>query len=161
MPTGKPLSEYQLGQIDLLREQGASQSRISHFLGCSQSAISNYFNSKTHQTPETSSVGRPKILTARDERKIGQLAATGQYSVREIQRELPINVSKDTIHRSLTNNTDLEWKKKLTQPPLTQRHKDARLDFARTHMSWVQFWKNDEITGSLSRNSMKLCGHIW
>ncbi|OXA46448.1 Transposable element Tc3 transposase [Folsomia candida] len=141
MPTGKPLSEYQLGQIDLLREQGASQSRISQFLGCSQSAISNYVNSKTHQALQISSIDRPSILTSRDERKIGKLAATGQYSIREIQRELPFNFSKDTIHRSLTNNTDLEWRKKLTQPPLTQRHKDARLDFARTHMSWDKEWR--------------------
>ncbi|OXA54337.1 Transposable element Tc3 transposase [Folsomia candida] len=141
MPTGKPLSDYQLGQIDLLHEQGASQSRISQFLGCSQSAISNYLNSKTHQGLETTSYGRPKILTPRDERQISKLAATGQYSIREIQRELPFTVSKDTVHRSLTNNTDLEWRKKLTQPPLTQRHKGARLEFARKHMSWDKEWQ--------------------
>ncbi|OXA38649.1 Transposable element Tc3 transposase [Folsomia candida] len=120
MPTGKPLSDYQLGQVDLLREQGTSQSRISQFLGCSQSAISNYLNSKTHQGLETTSYGHPKILTPRDERPICKLAATGQ---------------------SLTNNTDLEWRKNLTQPPLTQCHKDARLEFARKYMSWDKEWQ--------------------
>src|SRR5271156_6364137 len=47
MPTGQPLSEFKLGQLQLLREQGASQQRIAQFLGCSQSVVSNFLNRKT------------------------------------------------------------------------------------------------------------------
>ncbi|OXA48396.1 Transposable element Tc3 transposase [Folsomia candida] len=141
MPKGQPLSDFKLGQIQLLKDQGLSQQKIADFLGCSQSVISNYLNSRTHQGGENAQIGRPKILTERDERKIAQLASTGQYSVREIARELPISVSKDTVHRTLCNNPDLQWRKKITQPPLTQRHRDARLDFAREHMTWDKEWQ--------------------
>ncbi|OXA36697.1 Transposable element Tc3 transposase [Folsomia candida] len=176
MPKGQPLSEFKLGQIQLIRDQSLSQQKIADFLGCSQSVISNSLNSKTHQGGENAPVGRPKVLTERNERKIAQLASTGKYSVRDIARELPISVSKDTVHRALCNNQDLQWRKIVTQPPLTQRHRDARLDFAREHMTWEKKWDKvvfsdekktdsagyqDVLKANLIRQGSKIGGRGW
>jgi len=135
------LSSYQLGQIDVLNAEGKSYRYIANFVGCSHTAVANYIQGKTYRSDINENRGRPSVLTPRDTRKICGLASTGQYSVREIQRELPDFVSKSTVHRAMQANPNLGWKKKLTKPLLTYEHKQKRLEFCMEHFTWDEEWR--------------------
>ncbi len=52
-----------------------------------------------------------------------------------------MKVSVAKLHNVLKENPNIGFKKKLTRPPLTKKHKDERLKFAREHMTWDKEWK--------------------
>lgn len=141
MPRGTQLTDSEVGQIRAYHNAGFSQTQIAKELHRSRGAVQNViklgldYNTKNHLR------AKPKALDNRDKREIQKLAGTGQYSVREIQREIATKVSHMTVYRAMKENDNLEWTKKSSQPPLTQRHKDDRLEFARTHQTWDKEWK--------------------
>jgi hypothetical protein len=80
--------------------------------------------------------GRPKATTEREERNIVRLAQKKNYSIRNIVREIPKNLSFRTVERVLAVAPYFKWCKKMGQPPLSDSHKAARLEFAKQHMAW-------------------------
>lgn len=141
MPKGYRTSDFTLGKIEALKDEGYSQAHISRVTGVSECAISNFLNKKTFNTENYNKPGPSKKLTPREERQIGKLAATGQYSVREIANSVPFDVSKTLVHKTLVQNPNLEYTKMARKPVLKQEHKDARLEFAKEHMSWSKEWQ--------------------
>jgi hypothetical protein len=135
------LTEFERGQITSLNSLGYSQRRIASEIGRSQNVVRNYLI-LGDQYHTKFSPGRPKAATERDERKIGQLAATGKFSIREIRNLLPVQLSIMTILRIINNIPFLKWCKKQGKPPLTQAHIDARLNFAKEHMGWEKEWQH-------------------
>jgi transposase len=135
MPRGSVLSDIERAKIDLLNTKGENVRQIALQLGRSEKVVRNYLNLGENYASRSYD-GRPKVLSERDERKVVNLASSGDYSLREIQRELPVNVSLGTIHRTVDNSPYLEWAKMKRQPVLTEQHKEKRLEYAREHMSW-------------------------
>lgn len=141
MTTWKQLDAYQLGKIDGLISQGLSQTEVAKRVHCSQSAISRYVNSMTYRSEKISKKGRPQKLTPRTTRKICNLATTHRYSIREIQREVPFEVSVGSIHKALKDNPNIASRKMMKRPLLLQTHRERRLIFAREYMAFKGDWK--------------------
>jgi len=129
------LTEAECVEIRVLSDHGYSQRYIAEKIGRSRDAVQNVLKLEDNYGKNYSTKGNPKV-TERNERQIVKLAATGNYSVREIQRELPAKFSTSTIWSDLKSTPFLSWQKTRRQPPLTDAHKLARLDFAKEHMTW-------------------------
>lgn len=136
MPKGKRLSEYEKGKIDGLKEEGWSNRKIAKEIERSRCVIDNYINLRENYGQKKSS-GRNKKLTRRDERAIVRLAIKKKFGSRRILSSLDVNCSRSTIYNTLKNNKNLKFAKMKRKPPLNQVHKDARLKYAKEHMSWT------------------------
>ena len=92
MGRGNSLTDYEKGRIDALHQGGSTIAAIARDLGRSRNVVRNYLTLGEEYGTRTSG-GRPRVLSERDERQVIRLASSGNYSLREIQRELPREVS--------------------------------------------------------------------
>lgn len=145
MPLGKQLTDFEKGQIKVYSESGLSLRQIANNIGRSHTVVQNYLKQEDRYGKNIRP-GRPQILSPQNKRQIARLAATGNYSVREIAREIPSKASNSTVHRELRNNQNLVWDNKFVQPPLTTQHKIDRAEFAKNNMStdWKKVVFSDE-----------------
>ena len=135
-----PLSEGEIANVKLLREQGKSHSQIAQYLNRSKSVVQKCLSQgeNFHSGVRT---GRPGLLLEKDERQIVRLAGIGKHSIRDIQRELPILASHSTVHRTVQNTPYLEWAKMQNKPLMKPHHCENRLKFGRNRMNWTdQDW---------------------
>ncbi len=139
MARGPWLTDVEKGQIDVLHKEGQSITYIAQQINRSYKVVQNYLKLGQLYGSKTSS-GRPKVVKKRDERVICKLATSGEYSIREIQRELKPKLSVGTIFGVLKNNPFIKWLQKACKPPLTDAHKAKRLKFAKDHMAWEKEW---------------------
>jgi len=148
MSKRQQLSDHSLGQIDTMHQNGASLRDIAKTVGCSHTAIANYVNGATHQGNRPT--GRPCSLSTRDQRYICGRISTGNYSIREVAGEL--GLPKSTVFDTVRQNPNLGWKKKLLKPPLSDMHKERRLEFARAHQTWGKEWEKVVFSGEKKFN---------
>lgn len=91
MPRGTQLSAVEQTKIELLRESGHTIRGIAVKLNRSKTTIQNYLlNPKSYGTAKRS--GRKPKVSDRDKRLIKRLAATNNFSCREIKWKLGLNV---------------------------------------------------------------------
>lgn len=128
------LSAYEKGKIDALRAQGVSFREIARQLGRSDHVVRNYC-SNPQQYGSKSSPGRPKKLSPRQKRDIIRLASNSTKSITQIRHESGVSASKSTILRVLHNDPHIVRAKMMPVPLLKDRHKVARLEFARENMN--------------------------
>ena len=136
MGTGKDLTQAEIAQINILRKCGKSQRQISEIIGRSRHAVQNIYKKEDPYSNNRHNSGLKPSLTPRDHRKIASLAVNDQFTVREIQRELPTEISHMTVYRSISQNSNIQLSTKARKPPLTAQHKADRLNFARNHMTY-------------------------
>ena len=58
----------------------------------------------------------------------------------KIVAEFDLPITPRRVQQILATSNRLKWKKMKSKPALTNRHKVARLDFAKQHMSWSENW---------------------
>ncbi len=141
MPRSKHLSDFEIGQIMAFSAEGMAQREIAKKIGRSQTAIHNVIKLGANYNKKNRQRGRKSKLSERDKREVWRLAATGEKSIREIQREIPVNVTHGTIHNAIKEADHLAWERKAIVPNLTPEHKKARLEFAKTHQTWKKEWE--------------------
>lgn len=141
MPLGTHLSDYEVGQIQAYSSQGLSQRQIAEKVGRSQRAVCNVLQLGDSYNSQNHLRGRKQVLSEREVRLARNLASSGQKSIREIQREIPTPVALGTVYSAVNSSEYLHWTKKDAQPLLTPHHKEARLDFARSHQTWDKEWR--------------------
>ena len=78
----------------------------------------------------------------RDHRQICRLAIKYHQSTRQIARQANKKVSHVTVWRSLKSNINVKLRKLRGKPKLLQRHKEVRLNWAKSVMCWKSKWKN-------------------
>jgi predicted transcriptional regulator len=101
-----------------------------------------YFNlaklKKTGSTTHLKRSGRPRKITSRGSKSIGQyIRRNPAVSSRNLASKLSLrgeNVSYSTILRHLTN-LGYDKKRAIATPMLTRNHKEKRLEWARRHMN--------------------------
>jgi transposase len=132
MGSGKRLTEYEKGQIDVRRDNGQGYKKIAKALNRSSSAVAKYLNGKTGQTKST---GRPKKLSERQERQIIKKASNSFKSLSKIKNELKLNVGKTTVWNTIKKSNVIVRRKLMKAPALTDDHKIRRLKFAKENMA--------------------------
>lgn len=134
MARGKPLTEYEKGQIVAYQEMGKSKREISRLLNRSDCVI-RHFLADTQKYGTLKAPGRKKVVSERSKRAIVNLASNSLKSCAEIKRELDQDIHRSTIWRVLNQSPHIIRMNLQTTPRLTDVHKGKRLEFARNNMS--------------------------
>uniref|UniRef100_A0A3B5QG74 Transposase IS30-like HTH domain-containing protein n=1 Tax=Xiphophorus maculatus TaxID=8083 RepID=A0A3B5QG74_XIPMA len=141
MAKAKKLTDFERGRIVELHKQGLSQRAIAAEVGRSKTVILHFLNDPEGYGTKKSS-GRPQKISPALSRRI-RLALrqdTGRSST-QIKAITGADCSPITIRRHLREK-GFRNKKRLQRPRLLQRHRIARLDFARVHQTWdIERWK--------------------
>ena len=140
MPRGTELTDIEKGKIAAYVDSGLSLREIARRLNRSAKVVQNFVRLGENYGSNKRS-GRPKVLTPRQERRCFALATNDNFSTREIQSELG-SVSNMTVWRSLKNNKNVKFMKKISKPPLSDEHKSQRLTFAKSVLTWSKEWTN-------------------
>lgn len=133
----KALSSYERELIDGHMANGLSFREIAKRIKRSDKVIRNYAHSKENYAQKTST-GRPQVLTQKDKRRILKEANNKTISISKIKHNLELNCSRQTIWRVVYGCDHLQRRKKRSRPALTERHKSARLQWAKEHMNWTR-----------------------
>lgn len=141
MPRGKKLSHDEQIKILTFNEAGMSGSNIARKIGRSKAAV-NSFLRNPEDYGSKKRTGRPKSLTARQSRQIRKLACGQKMSSSQIQEHLQLPCTSRTVRNVLSNNPIVQFKKFKGKPPLSQHHKNARLHFARKHLTEGTNWRD-------------------
>ena len=136
MGKNKWLTEYEKGKIDGLIKTNCSIREIARQINRSHNVIMNYIKNKEIYGKKKSS-GRPKLYSAREIRQLIREVNNKQVSSAQAKRSLSLPGTRQTAWHTLKRCPYLSRKKKLKKPKLTDRHKQARLEFARKFMSWT------------------------
>lgn len=139
MPRGLPLSEYEMGQIDVYRSAGDSIRVIANKINRSSNVVHNYLklgeNYGTKKSP-----GRPTKLTKRDRRSVLRIIKEGNSTCNEILKETGLNVCRRTILNIVHDSGFMKFDSMDQKPRLNDSHKLARMNSARNHMTWNHEW---------------------
>ena len=112
---------------------------IARELNLSTSAV-NKFLASPNRTRARRVNGRRRKVTDWMRRRIIGLARNQRLSASQIQATRGVNCSLRTVQRYLAADPNLRWKKMVRKPPLSQQHKDRRLNFGLEHITWTTEW---------------------
>ena len=139
MGHGKQLSEYEKGQIDILKSQNASSREIARQINRSDFVVNNYLKNKvTYGTNK--STGRPKSLTQHARRRLIRSATNKSLSATRLRDMLDLSACVRTIQRCLCKAEHLVRRKIRRKPVLNKRHIAARLSFAKKYALDPTIW---------------------
>ena len=130
-------------QVVALKNQGISNNEIAVATGLSVSGIQkiNRRVKHTHSFKDQPRSGRPAKLTDRNKRMIARMVKKKETSTasaisKALKTTHSIAVSADTVKRSL-KSLGCACRIKKKKPKLTEKHKKARLAFAKKYESWT------------------------
>lgn len=136
----KHLSDFEKGQIEILREQNKSNREISRVLNRNESTIRRYIkNNGDSNKIETR--GRKKATTPHTERRIIREVSNKRISLRAVKMVLDLNISHETIRKVINDSPFIVHSKKIKKPKLNENHIRQRLIWANNHMTWQENWK--------------------
>lgn len=140
IPRGKPLSEFQKGQIVAYKNEGKGVREIVRQLRIIPNTVSNFIRNPESDRRKKKT-GRPKKLTQRDQLKIiRELKNTGG-SVSKAQCQSGItHVTKRTVYNYIKSSKKFIFKKRKHHPKWNEVHIKHRLQWAKDHMSWSSEW---------------------
>lgn len=135
-------------QIVALLREGLSQRAVARQLHISQSCVSKVYKRfrETGGFISRPRSGRRRCTSERDDRFIVSTSLRNRHLTGvDVQQELRnvrgVAASEWTVRRRL-KQADLTPKRPATGPKLTASHRQARLQFARSHLDWeVEQWK--------------------
>ena len=144
----KYLTPEKRSRIFTLVESGLSLREVASREGVSHSTVfrvqQGYLQMKSFKDKQK--LGRPKILTRREERSIvRQIKSKKSQTAVEIQKKFNLNfetnISVDTVRRTLREYGYVA-RVKVKKPLLTKKHISQRLNFAKKYSEWtVDDWK--------------------
>jgi hypothetical protein len=140
----KELTQEERSQIDLLRRLHPdwTQKKIADSIKRSPQTIGRYLKDPENYGKSKRS-GRPRVTTERQDRAIAKAAVNEKLSLAEIKFQLNLDCCKSTIWTRLNYDPNITFGRHQAKPVLTERHKVARLNFAREMVSTsTEKWRN-------------------
>lgn len=134
------LTDFEKGQIKALRDEGKSFREIAIRVNKSKTAVHNYIHSRRKSIRKRKR-GKKKIISDELKEEINLAIRKKPTTITELKRDLDIKASKTTIWRAIHNIPTVRLRKIMAKPVLQDHHKEARLEFARQHMTWDEEWK--------------------
>lgn len=141
MGSGRRLSEEEKTKIVVYRDEGYSNRQIGLKIGRSAKVVNNFVKNG-HNYGKYSNTGKKKNLTNRDIRSIYRNALVKHQTASQIRANLQLSVTTRRVQQVLKANPNVHWRKRLSKPKLTEKHRKERLLFARKYMSWTDKWHN-------------------
>jgi len=141
MPRGKLLTQFEKGQIVALNRECMSVREIARMIGRSPGALQNFLRHPKVCDARKSSRNAKK-LTKKHTRLLLREAAKGEKSCRELQITLNLPVGVRRVQQVLRGCPHLKYKKQIKRPAMQQRHKDARLIWAKNMLEkGADYWR--------------------
>lgn len=141
MPRGLHLSDIEKGKILAFRSCRLSSRDIARKMNRSNTVVHNFLKNPSNYGNQKHS-GRPESLSPRQKRLITSLACAKKLTSNEIHRNLSLPCSNRTIRNVLEKNPKVRYAKMMSRPPLSKRHKELRVDFAKKYISMGAEWEN-------------------
>jgi len=137
------LTDFHKGKIDALRPY-FSHHEIASQLGIPQRTVSSFLKrlDERESIENIPPPGRPRKTSISDDRYIVHSAELEtRVPLRELQRDVGLNVSQQTIRRRLREAGIRKWKA-VKRALLTKKHAANRLSWAKEHQHWtVDNWR--------------------
>lgn len=140
------LSEGQKWQVIGMSNTGRSTRQIANHFQVNQSIIARLLQKyrATGTVSERHRAGKPHKTTPREDRLLSRAAKRDPFKCARLLREnwhTQNRVSIRTVTRRL-NNAGLNARRPIKRPLLTQRHRQARLEWARARQNWnIRSWR--------------------
>ena len=88
-------------------------------------------------------IGRPRKISPKVVRALIWKARTGVYTASELRRMFQVNVSVRRIKQILQADDRLTWKRMKRAPPLSKRHREEKVKFAKNILrNTTSWWRN-------------------
>lgn len=166
MPSGKYLSVEERAKIDAWRDprnvQVLSMGEIGRRLNRSTKAVSNYITKGSNYGLKKKTRGNSK-LNQRQVNCIIQEAVKNRMNATEIRAKLNLPVTSKHVAAILRGSGQVKWRKSMKKPVLKVHHKEARLRFAKSHMSWSTQWEKVVFSDEKKFNldGPDCCSYYW
>ena len=110
MPRGNQLTEFEKGQIIILKGEGKNWSEIGRIINRTDKVCKAYFENPQNYG-KNNSHGRPPLLKNRTKNLILRKASNEMVSAAKIEEELNLNVSPKTVLRAMNKSPNLRFAK--------------------------------------------------
>jgi transposase len=164
-PPRKRLTRDQRRDILLLRRQGHTYQYIADFLHVSHGAV-QYTCKKRQATPQHKNAGRPPRLSNEEADKVEEFVtrskATRRMTYLQIAEALwpEGEVGAESVRYAL-HKRGYRRRFALRKPPISERNRIARLEWAREHIHWTEeqwyqvLWSDETwVTGGRHRRTL-------
>lgn len=144
--------------------EGLSLKKISSMFGVHKSTVSRIKKANNIQT--TNKPGRPKKLSARDEKYCVKKIISGESQTatkvaKDLKNDFQIQVSRHTVARSL-KSSGLRSGEKKKKPALSEKNRKLRLEFAKIHRDWTfDDWSRVIFSDESKINRFNSDGRSW
>lgn len=136
---GKHCSIEKRDLIVRLRKEGKTYKEIERIVGCTATMV---FNAINYEKKTECRGGKRRTTLLEDRRILRYSKMKPSASSKMIKKDLNLSISAVTVRRRLIEQ-NLYARSPRKVPLLTQKHVDARLKFAKSHMDWPpQKWRN-------------------
>ena len=140
MSKSRYLTEFEIGKITAYCEHGWSGTQISNKLGRHKSTIYRYLQNQQNYGKKKRT-GRIPILTNRGKRSIFRAASSGKMSAGQIKNSQKIRLTTRRVQQILKSSPNLKYEKGKPRSRITDKHKKARLNWAKDKITWGVKWR--------------------
>lgn len=139
MGGGETLTTEEIAKVLAYKDAGWSNRKIARILKRSPTAVNNVVNQKENYNTNRKNGNNQKV-SPRGKAAIIRAGLKNNATASKIVAEFDLPITPRRVQQILATSNRLKWKKMKSKPALTNRHKVARLDFAKQHMSWSENW---------------------
>lgn len=142
MPRGKQLTDIEKQRIVDLKNSGMTQREIATEINRSQGVVKNFLQAGIENYGTNKRSGRPTKISPTVKRAVlREMSKTGASSSQMVRR-FNLDCDSSLVRKWAAASDNLKYRKCLSKPPLKQRHKEARLEFAETHVQHSEMWSH-------------------
>ena len=135
----KHLTFDEIRTIEILKQTGLTNRSIGTKISRSEFAVRSALKNK-QRSINVSKKGKYSKITTIQIKKIRYEATKNRLSASKIVKKLSLPITSRRVQQILKNSPGIKYKKQCKKPLLKQTHKEKRLQFAKSHMSWTKEW---------------------